>query len=145
MRLSWLQTILSNYSLVLVLDNFEDVLTPAGTEFCDPVAAQTFAFFLQSAQRAKLLITSRYPVPAGQERLHRVDLGPLSSAETRKLVLRHEGLKSQPIEKVSSSNAPLAGIPARWNIWTRYYSVVRPGSIPCKRASSNSPGRKESR
>ncbi len=110
-RLSWLQTILGSHCLLLVLDNFEDVLTPAGTEFSNPVAAQLFAFFVQSAQRAKLLITSRYPVPICQERLHRVDLGPLSSAETRKLMLRHEGLKRQPSEKVRLIERAIGGHP----------------------------------
>lgn len=111
LRLPWLQTILANHSLLLVLDNFEDVLAPAGTAFRDPVAARIFIFLLESSQRARLLVTSRYPVPQGEDRLHRVDLGPLSSAETRKLMLRHEGLKRQSGEDLKLIERAIGGHP----------------------------------
>jgi hypothetical protein len=111
LRLAWIQAVLSNHRVLLVLDNFEDVLTTAGREFRDPVVARLFAFLLQSARDGKLLITSRHPVPSGGGRLHRVDLGPLSAAETRKLMLRHEGLKHQSSENLKLIERAIGGHP----------------------------------
>jgi hypothetical protein len=96
---------------LLVLDNFEDVLTPAGAAFTDLVSAQIFAFLLQSCQRAKLLVTSRYPVPNAEAHLHRVNLGPLSAAETRKLILRHEGLSRESGENLKLIERAIGGHP----------------------------------
>ncbi len=105
--------LLTNHQVLLVLDNFEDLLETGGTAFSDPIAEQLFAGILQSCQRAKLLITSRYPIPgaAAESRLHRINLGPLSAAETRKLMLRHEGLKSQPSANLKLIERAIGGHP----------------------------------
>ncbi len=106
-----LSTLLSGHRVLLVLDNFEDMLTPGGTGFLDPVAEQIFLLILQSCQHAKILVTSRYPVPGAETRLCRIDLGPLSAAETRKLMLRHEGLKRQPDANVKLIERAIGGHP----------------------------------
>jgi hypothetical protein len=100
LRLECIQSILARHRVLLVLDNFEDVLQPAGVGFRDSVTEQIFALILSSAQCGKLLVTSRYPVPGAGDDLHRIDLGPLSRAEVRKLMLRHEGLRRQSSEGV---------------------------------------------
>ncbi len=113
LRLEWLKTALSNHNLLLVLDNFEDVLNPppAAPEFRDAVTAGIFATLAGSARQGKLLITSRYPVPDSDAWLYRQDLGPLSRAETRKLMLRHEGLLRQPSESVKLIERAIGGHP----------------------------------
>jgi tetratricopeptide (TPR) repeat protein len=111
LRFNWFQTILNNVPVLLVLDNFEDLLTPAGTAFKDPLSAQIFSFLAESCQRAKLLVTSRYPVPTAEAHLHRINLGPLSAVETRKLILRHEGLNRESGENLKLIERAIGGHP----------------------------------
>lgn len=106
-----LASLLSSQQVLLVLDNFEDMLAPGGSAFLDPVAEQMFLLILRSCQRAKILVTSRYPIPGAEPRLYRVDLGPLTPAETRKLMLRHEGLKSQSSANVKLIQRAIGGHP----------------------------------
>ena len=110
-RLGRVREILAQHEVLLVLDNFEDVLTPAGKAFRDPGTAEIFGLLLRSAHCGKLLITSRYPVPEAADYLVRVDLGPLSKAETRKLMLRHAGLKGQSGDAVKLIERAIGGHP----------------------------------
>ena len=83
--------------LLLLLDNFEDNLVSADSHFqvADAELGALLATWVQTAGRARLLVTSRYPfvLPEQAER-HLVfqHLGPLSWAETRKLFWRLPGL-----------------------------------------------------
>ncbi|HME00223.1 MAG TPA: TIR domain-containing protein [Terriglobia bacterium] len=110
-RLQWLQAILAQHELLLVLDNFEDVLTLGGDAFRDQTVRAVFEELLGAAQRAKLLVTSRYPLPGAEASLQPVELGPLSRAETRKLMLRHEGLKGIPPESARLIERAIGGHP----------------------------------
>ncbi|MEO1085198.1 MAG: tetratricopeptide repeat protein, partial [Acidobacteriota bacterium] len=81
--------------------NFEDNLSLPGdenVEFKSSVLAEMLEAWLAQPGHSRLLITSRYPVP-----LRRLDdhaLGPLSPAETRKLIWRLPGLDAlEPAEQ----------------------------------------------
>ncbi|MGW3411713.1 TIR domain-containing protein, partial [Streptomyces sp. NPDC000888] len=93
------QIVLPRLPVLMIVDNAEDLLTrtpsgdgwqPSDRELGDLLAAWTAA-----SPRARLLITSRYPFNLPQ-RAHRQltthHLGPLSLAETRKLIWRLPGL-----------------------------------------------------
>ncbi|MER7996603.1 tetratricopeptide repeat protein [Micromonospora chalcea] len=78
--------------LLLVIDNFEDNLTPAGDggrrEVADPDLAMLLARLAAAAGAARLLITSRYRFTLPEHAEHALTfqhVGPLSSAETLKL------------------------------------------------------------
>ncbi|MEH1167754.1 CHAT domain-containing protein [Micromonospora sp. CPCC 205539] len=78
--------------LLLVFDDFEQNLTLGGDDFLDPVFAAVFADLCRAAERGKILLTSRYPVP-GDVPLARVEVPPLSDAELRRMLLRLPGLR----------------------------------------------------
>ena len=76
--------------VLLVLDNFEDNLTPANGawQVAEPAVGGLLATMLAGTGRLRVLVTSRHPftLPAGAEaQLLRCQLGPLSYAETLKL------------------------------------------------------------
>ena len=74
--------------LLVVLDNFEDNLDDKRS-LRDPILAALLAAWLADPGRSRLLVTCRYPftLPGGTEqRLAFKPLGPLSAAETRKLI-----------------------------------------------------------
>jgi tetratricopeptide (TPR) repeat protein len=78
--------------VLLVLDNFEDNLTAAADgswQVAEPAVGGLLAAVASGPGRVRMLVTSRYPftLPAGaEERLRWCQLGPLSYAETLKLV-----------------------------------------------------------
>jgi tetratricopeptide (TPR) repeat protein len=79
--------------LLLLLDNAETLLSgdDDSRTLGDPDLAEFLAAWVQAAPQAKLLATSRYPftLPGGRHRrLVWHHLGPLSLAETRKLIWR---------------------------------------------------------
>ncbi len=84
--------VLPELPILLVLDNAEDSLTAQGTEH--EFGDQQLAAFLSAwvrLDRTRLLVTSRYPFPLphrGHRRLAFHHLGPLSAAETRKMIWR---------------------------------------------------------
>ncbi|MGH7556017.1 MAG: TIR domain-containing protein, partial [Longimicrobiales bacterium] len=110
-RLPYLQGILKQHPLLLVFDNFEDSLTTGGGAFRHETTAAVFQELVRGAERGKILVTSRYPAPGLDSWLKRVELGPLSRAESRKLMLRHEGLKHQPAESVRLIEKAIGGHP----------------------------------
>jgi len=91
--LQLLAQVLAEEPVVLVLDDFEQNLAPGGGAFLDPGVGEALAFLVQNARTGRLLITSRYPIPGMEGELARIRIGPLSSAETRKLLLRLPALQ----------------------------------------------------
>jgi tetratricopeptide (TPR) repeat protein len=106
-RLQLLGNLLSSHRVLLVLDNFEDNLALGGSGFIDPTTGPVLESLCRAAGRGKLILTSRYPIPGFDAWLARLDLGPLSSAQTRKLFYRLESLKDQSPQ---SLNRVLRGI-----------------------------------
>ncbi|MGH3813329.1 MAG: TIR domain-containing protein, partial [Pseudonocardiaceae bacterium] len=106
-RLRFLERVLRQYPVLLVLDNFEDNLTD-GVAFTDDVAftdAGTSAVIEQlaeSCEQGRLLVTCRYALPGMQDLLRHLGIGPLSLSETRRLFLRLPGLRT-----LSSDDAAL--------------------------------------
>ncbi|MCP4686015.1 MAG: hypothetical protein GY867_11320, partial [bacterium] len=93
-RLQHLGRVLNSQRLLVVLDNFEDNQAPGTGEMVEPLVAMCLESLYRAANRGKLLLTSRFPVAASAY-LARVDLGPLSVAETRKLIYRLPGLQAR--------------------------------------------------
>jgi CHAT domain/TIR domain len=112
-RFKVIANLLANHQLLLVLDNFEDnlKLEPKGIVFRDPATAQLIQLLCRSAQRGKLLITSRYPVPEAGEWLATEEPGPLSPAQTRKLMLRLSALRAQEPDGLRLIHRSIGGHP----------------------------------
>jgi AAA ATPase-like protein/CHAT domain-containing protein len=91
-RLDLVGKVLTEERVLLVLDDFEDNLTPGGGAFLDPDVAEQFQLLTERARNGRLLMTCRYPLPDKEAALRRVAIGPLSAAQTRKLLLRLPGL-----------------------------------------------------
>ena len=88
MRRHLISALLANYPVLLVFDNFEDNLTLGGAGFLDPATAQLMEQLYRASRRGKVLVTSRYPLPDADAWLASEAPGPLSPAQTGKLVLR---------------------------------------------------------
>jgi tetratricopeptide (TPR) repeat protein len=81
------QHVLGTVPLLVVLDNFEDNLDQGALR--DPILSALLAAWVADPGLSRLLVTCRYPfvLPDGAEqRLAFKALGPLSAAETRKLL-----------------------------------------------------------
>ncbi|WP_327004840.1 tetratricopeptide repeat protein [Dactylosporangium sp. NBC_01737] len=81
--------VLGDVPVLLVLDNFEDNLDPDTHAITDDSLAQLLATWVMAPARSRLVVTSRHPIalPGGAEgRLRAVPVGPLSAAETGKLL-----------------------------------------------------------
>jgi hypothetical protein len=91
-RLHLLSKTLGEEPVLLVLDDFEQNLVGGGGEFLDPDIKVFLDLLAQSARRGRLLVTCRYPVPGTEAYLREIPIGPLSEAETRKLLQRLSGL-----------------------------------------------------
>ncbi len=91
-RLEVLRQALAESPVLLVLDDFEQNLDTGGGAFLEADVELCLQMLAESAQTGRMLITSRYPVPAAKF-LHRVTVGPLSLAESRKLLLRLPALR----------------------------------------------------
>ncbi len=110
-RLQVLGQLLAGQRLLLVLDNYEDNLALLGREFLDPASEAILLALLGSARQGKVLITSRYPLPAGGEWLASEHLGPLSLAETRRLIYRLPALAGGEPQFVSLALRQIGGHP----------------------------------
>ncbi|KOG29364.1 hypothetical protein AQJ84_04525 [Streptomyces resistomycificus] len=93
------QNVLPRLPAVLIVDNAEDLLTrtPSGDGWrpADPELADLLDAWTAASPDTRLLVTSRYPfsLPGrAHRRLAAHHLGPLSFAETRKLIWRLPGL-----------------------------------------------------
>ena len=104
--------------MIVLLDNFEDNLDQAqdgdGWQVRDPVLAALLAGWARRSGRGKLLFTCRYPfaLPGSAERsLVGLHLGPLSAAETRKLMWRLPGLDALTSEEKNRAYRNVGGHP----------------------------------
>ena len=93
-RLRFLDGVLRQHPVLLVLDNFEDNLTDEGAAFTDVGTSAVIEHLAESCSTGRLLVTCRYPLPGLQDLLHHLSIGPLSPGETRRLFLRLEGLRT---------------------------------------------------
>ncbi|MEV0480309.1 TIR domain-containing protein [Streptomyces sp. NPDC050508] len=99
-RWEWVrQIVLPQLPALLVVDNAEDLLVPTQSgdarELSDPELADLVTAWTTASPRTRLLVTSRYPFTLprrAHKRLTAHHLGPLSLAETRKLIWRLPGL-----------------------------------------------------
>jgi tetratricopeptide (TPR) repeat protein len=110
------QIVLPRLPILLLVDNIEDLLTggPDGRTVADPDLAGFLAAWVQAAPRARLLVTSRYPftLPGGADRrLAWHHLGPLSLAETRKLIWRLPALDALDAAGQQRAHALVGGHP----------------------------------
>ena len=105
------QALLNTTRIALLFDNFEDNLTDGA-----PAAelAALLARWLRAPGQSRIVITSRHPfsLPDGAEQyLQAFHLGPLSWAETRKLIWRLDGLKSLSPEDQRRAYEEVGGHP----------------------------------
>jgi len=110
------QIVLPRLPVLLLVDNAEDLLAgdSSDRQFADEDLAAFLGAWVQAAPRAKLVVTSRYPftLPGGaQRRLRWHHLGPLSLAETRKLIWRLPALDALPAADQQRAYAMVGGHP----------------------------------
>ncbi len=107
--------VLPELPILLILDNAEDNLTARGTEH--ELSDQQLAEFLASwvmLDRTRLLVTSRHPFPLPHRAHRRLvwhHLGPLSAAETRKLIWRLPALDALTAPQRQRAYTDLGGHP----------------------------------
>jgi tetratricopeptide (TPR) repeat protein len=110
------QIVLPRLPVLLLLDNAETLLTDdgGGRAIADRDLADFLAVWVQAAPQARLLVTSRYPftLPGGLDRrLRSHHLGPLSLAETRKLIWRLPALDQLSAYDQRRAHAMVGGHP----------------------------------
>jgi tetratricopeptide (TPR) repeat protein len=110
-RLQLVAKVLAEEHVLLVLDDFEQNLKTGGGEFLDPDLELYLGLLTKSARRGRLLITCRYPVPGTEGVLDRVSIGPLSTAEVRKLILRLPGLRGLDSKELGAVLRVIGGHP----------------------------------
>ena len=108
--------LLPRLAVLLLVDNAEDLLTRdnASRELADADLAAFLTAWVRAAPAAKLVITSRYPftLPEGlHRRLRWHHLGPLSLAETRKLIWRLPALDALSAADQQRAYAMVGGHP----------------------------------
>ncbi|WP_326722069.1 tetratricopeptide repeat protein [Streptomyces sp. NBC_00243] len=93
------QNVLPRLPALMLVDNAEDLLTRTpsgdGRQLDDPELAELLTAWTAASPRTRLLVTSRYPFSLPRHAHRRLTvhhLGPLSLAETRKLIWRLPGL-----------------------------------------------------
>ena len=95
---------------LVLLDNFEDNLDADGA-FRNAQLAAFLEGWLETPGRGRLLLTCRYPVPFRGSRVVDHHLGPLSYAETRKLVWRLSALDALKPADLERAYADVGGHP----------------------------------
>jgi tetratricopeptide (TPR) repeat protein len=111
------EQILPELPMIVLLDNFEDNLHETdggGWQVRDPELAEFLAGWVRRPGQSRLLFTSRYPFTlpkAAQRRLADLHLGPLSVAETSKLIWRLPGLDALPAEGKDRAYRNVGGHP----------------------------------
>ncbi len=110
--------LLPTVAVTLLLDNAEDTLTPdgpgGGQRFLDSQLGGFLAAWVALPGRAKLLATSRYPLPVDRQTARRLTvhhLGPLSVAEARKLLWRLPALDALTPAEQARAVADVGGHP----------------------------------
>jgi tetratricopeptide (TPR) repeat protein len=107
------QIVFTTLDVIVLLDNFEDNLSEQQELKNDDLAA-LLALWASSPGRSQLFFTCRYPFRLpndAQTRLESVHLGPLSLAETRKLVWRLDGLDALAPEELRRAYEEVGGHP----------------------------------
>ena len=120
-RLACLADLLGQRPVVLLLDNFEDNLAPydrhPGTTTSvvgDEQLRELLAAWVEARGQSRLLVTSRFPFTLPRDahlRLEAHHLGPLSLAETRKLVWRLPALDALEPEQLRRVWVDVGGHP----------------------------------
>ncbi|MHB9860959.1 tetratricopeptide repeat protein [Streptomyces sp. YIM S03343] len=112
------RTVLPRLTALMIVDNAEDLLTPLlsgeGWETADGELAELLAAWVAASPRTRLLVTSRHPfhLPGRlHKRLTTHHLGPLSLAETRKLIWRLPGLDALTPTDKQRAYADVGGHP----------------------------------
>jgi tetratricopeptide (TPR) repeat protein len=112
------EQILPRLPTIVLLDNFEDNLQESddggGWQVRDPELAAFLAGWARRPGQGKLVFTCRYPfaLPGSAERrLAALHLGPLSAAETRKLIWRLPGLDALSFEEKNRAYRDVGGHP----------------------------------
>jgi tetratricopeptide (TPR) repeat protein len=112
------EQILPGLPVIVLLDNFEDNLHEAqdggGWQVRDLELAGFLAGWARRPGQSKLVFTCRYPFAlpgAAERRLAGLHLGPLSAAETRKLVWRLTGLDALSAEDRNRAYRDVGGHP----------------------------------
>src|SRR6185437_2373038 len=111
------EQILPAIPMTVLLDNFEDNLTEApggGWQVRDPELASFLAGWARRPGRGRLLFTSRHPFAlpkSAGRRLAALHLGPLTAAETRKLIWRLPGLDALTSEEKNRAYRDVGGHP----------------------------------
>jgi tetratricopeptide (TPR) repeat protein len=110
------ENLLDSFPLLIVLDNFEDNLEDNGTEFgvSDPALAELLSSWIADPATSRFLITSRHPFSLPESRQTRLllkSVGPLSAAETGKLVWSLPSLDRLSREEVEKVWRLLGGHP----------------------------------
>lgn len=111
-----LSELLPSLPMIVLLDNFEDNLSDEGVprQVRGPELADLLARWVQRPGQSKLLITSRHPMalPDGaHRRLASMHLGPLSEAETAKLVWQLPGIDALPFNDRKRAYRDVGGHP----------------------------------
>ncbi|MGH3931894.1 MAG: CHAT domain-containing protein [Pseudonocardiaceae bacterium] len=110
-RLRFLEKMLRLHPVLLVLDNFEDNLTPDGGGFADEGTSAVIERLAESCATGKLLVTCRYPLTRIPGLFRQLSIGPLSPSETRRLFLRLTGLRSLPEKDAALVHRLVGGHP----------------------------------
>ena len=111
------EQILPAIPMTVLLDNFEDNLTEApggGWQVRDPELAAFLTGWARRPGRGRLLFTSRHPFilpKSAERRLAALHLGPLSAAETRKLIWRLPGLDALTVAEKNRAYRDVGGHP----------------------------------
>jgi tetratricopeptide (TPR) repeat protein len=108
-----LAALLPTVRLAIFLDGFEAELDERGT-VRNPALRAFLRRWLESPGRSRLLVASRLPVDWAvepQPAMAKLDLGPLSPAETRKLFWHLPELKELPEKTLATIFAELGGHP----------------------------------
>ena len=92
-KLTAVARVLRDHRLLLLLDDFEQNLTPGGGAFLDPPVDEVVTALAEAAETGALLVTCRYPLPGGDRFLVPVAVPPLSPAELRRMFLRLPALR----------------------------------------------------
>ncbi|MFB6938951.1 tetratricopeptide repeat protein [Streptomyces chartreusis] len=112
------QIVLPRLPALMIVDNAEDLLNPGpsgeGWELADRELAELLAVWVTASPRTRLLATSRHPFHLPRrthKRLTAHHLGPLSLAETRKLIWRLPGLDALTPTEQRRAYADVGGHP----------------------------------
>ena len=111
LKLQAISMALAEHLILLVLDDFEQNLTLGGAAFRDQAAVEYLRQLAQNCRRGRLLITCRYPVPGMEAYLEHIQLGRLSDAEIRKLLLRLPALEDRETKELTEIFQRIGGHP----------------------------------